>query len=125
MSLSSVHARLGPYSKPATLARLDGRSREARFRKSLRHELVEHVGGKPSATQSALIEMAVDLSLQIELMKLARAADGALTSHDHRVFLAWSNTLNRTMRQLGLHGVSKPAPTLRDHLAQRQPAAAA
>jgi hypothetical protein len=117
-------AHLGPYSRPATLARIDGRSREARFRKALRAQLVQHVGGKPSVTQAALIELAVDTALQIELMKQARAENGSLTPHDHRVFLAWQNTYRRTLGQLGMRGEAPPAPSLADIFATAPQAAA-
>jgi hypothetical protein len=115
--------KIGPYSRPATLARIDGRSREARFRKALRAELVRHVGARPSAVQSALIELVLDTSFQIELMKRSRDVNGALTSHDHRVFLAWSNTLRRSLMQLGVRGQAERAPTLTELLAQPKQAA--
>jgi hypothetical protein len=116
MQHTASASRIGPYSRPATLSRIDGRSREARFRRDLRAQLVQHVGGAPSATQAALIELAVDTSLQIELMKRRRDEAGALTPHDHHVFLAWLNTLSRTMRQLGLKGAAEHSPSLADYL---------
>lgn len=110
---------LGPYSRPASLSRLDGRSREARYRKKLRAQLVRHVGNSPSATQEALIELAIDTAFQIELMKRSRDDNGALTSHDHRVFLAWQNTYRRTLAQLGMKGASTQPPSLADIMAKR------
>ena len=44
--------KLGPYSKSATLAKLDRRTTEARLLQSLRRELVAHVGGFPSTNAS-------------------------------------------------------------------------
>ena len=56
---------VGPYSKPATLAKLDGRTREARLMRDTRAALTRHVGGSPSATQRMLVERAATLSLHV------------------------------------------------------------
>ncbi len=79
MASAPADARIGPYSRPPALARLDGRSREARFRKQLRAELVRHVGNRPSAVLQQLIDLAVDTAFQIELMRQNRAENGALS----------------------------------------------
>ena len=51
-------SQIGPYSRPATLAKLDGRTRESRLMQTARAELSAHVGGKPSAVQRRLIDRA-------------------------------------------------------------------
>jgi hypothetical protein len=61
-------SKIGPYSTHATLQKLDGRSREARLMKSLRAELISHVGGKPSVAQTVLIDQATKIQLRIEMM---------------------------------------------------------
>jgi hypothetical protein len=106
--------KLGPYSRNATLTKLDGRTKEARLVQSLRAELAAHVGGKPSATQHALIEQAAQLRLRLAVMDRKYAEGGTLTDHDSRVYLAWSNSLSRLMRQLGTKAAPKPAPSLSD-----------
>jgi hypothetical protein len=103
------------YTKPATLLKLDQRTREARLMRETRADLVKHVGGQPSATQRALIDRAVRLTLQLHLMD-AKQADAPLTEHDGRTYLAWCNTLTRLMRQLGLEGAKASRPSLRDYL---------
>jgi hypothetical protein len=70
-----------------------------------RAELTQHVGGQPSAVERQLIERAVRLGFQLELMDAKLARGDEFTEHDHRVYLAWSNSLGRTLRLLGL----KPA----------------
>jgi hypothetical protein len=60
--------KLGPYSKSATLAKLDRRTKEARLLQSWRRELVAHVGGFPSTTQMLLIDQACALQLRLALM---------------------------------------------------------
>lgn len=107
---------IGPHSRPAALAKIDGRTRTARLVRDTRAELVAHVGGKPSATQAVLIERACQLALQIALMDAKR---GGLTDHDSRTYLAWTNTLTRLCRQLGLKSAPDRSRSLADHLAQR------
>lgn len=113
--------RLGPYSRAPALSTIDMRSKEGRVLRNVRGELTAHVGS-PSATQRILIERAAVLSLQIAMLD-AKHANGGLTPHDQREYLAWTNALTRLMRQLGLKGAADRAPSLRDHLATRATAA--
>lgn len=110
--------QIRPYSGPDKLAVIDGRTREARLLRETRAALIAHVGGKPSATQAALIERATWLSLRVAQLD-ARIAEGggAFTEHDSRTYLAWSNTLGRIMALLGLQPVTSRAPTLAEVLA--------
>ena len=101
----------GPYSRPESLGKISGRTREGRILKGVRAELAAHVGGKPSATQRALIERAAMLTLRIALMD-AKEPDGTLSERDAREYLAWTNTLTRLMRQLGMQGVAERPKTL-------------
>jgi hypothetical protein len=114
---------IGPYSRPPSLAKLDGRTREARLLRETRAELAQHVGGAPSATQRALIERAAQLSLRIALMDAKFAETSIQTEHDSRTYLAWSSTLSRTMRELGVHAAPARPRTLADHLASKAAAA--
>lgn len=119
MTTNRKTREIGPYSRRTTLAKLDRRTREARLMEEVRDELVKHVGGSPSATQAALIERAVWLSLHIAMMDARIADAGAMTDCDSRTYLAWSNTLARTLAHLGLQAVPTKAPSLADHLAAR------
>jgi hypothetical protein len=112
------HKRVGPYSRQGALAMLDGRSKEAMFMRRVRAELTAHVGGKPSAVERQLIERAVRLSLALELMDERLTHGAAFGAHDHNSYLAWSNSLGRTLRLLGLKPTPKPAPTLQEIAAQ-------
>ncbi len=114
---------IGPYSRPAALAKLDGRTKEARLVRETRAALLEHVAGKPSATQAALIERAVQLTLRIAAMDRKFAETGAQTEHDSRCYLAWSNSLRLLLRDLGLKGAASAPPSLAEHLAARSAAA--
>lgn len=114
-----LNSKIGHPSQPAALLRVDGRSREGRFRKELRAQLVQHVGGVPSATQDALIDIAVDIAIQIELLKTQRL-EIDLTSNGHRMLLAAQNAYRRTLAQIGVKGVTAaPISSLAAHMASR------
>lgn len=109
------------------IANLDGRTREAKLVRTIRAELTAHVGGSPSAVQRALIEQAAQIKLRLATMDRKFAETGEQTEHDSRVYLAWSNSLARLMKQLGLEAAREKPQRLSDYLAARahQEAAAA
>ncbi|HVC52761.1 MAG TPA: hypothetical protein VND87_12125 [Stellaceae bacterium] len=108
--------RIGPYSRPHRLAMLDGRTREARLLQETRDALIEHVGGSPSATQRALIERAAWLQLRVAQLDVRIAEGATFSDHDSRTYLAWSNSLGRTLAALGLKPAAPPVPRLADVL---------
>lgn len=113
--------RIGPYSRRGVLDKLDRRSAEARFIREVRAELALHVGGKPSATQRAMIDRAAWLRLHIRLMDNRTAEGRELTELDSRTYLAWVNSLRLMMEALG-PAVPMPddKPTsLKAHLARQ------
>jgi hypothetical protein len=105
-----------PYSRRAELSKLDQRTREARLMRETRAELVQHCGGRPSVTQSALIEQLVQIKLRLCVMDRKFAETGAQTDHDSRVYLAWTNSFARLLRQLGLQAAPAPRQSLADRL---------
>ena len=117
--------KLGQYSKSATLAKLDRRTKEARLLQSLRRELVAHVGGFPSTTQMLLIDQACALQLRLALMDKETYKVGAMTERNQVQYLAWSGSLQRVLRQIGLSAVSERAQTLHDCVTARSTQAAA
>lgn len=94
--------------------------------RKLRADLVEHVGGKPSATQRALIDRAAWLSLHVLQMD-ARFSEreGSPSERDGRQYLAWSNSLARTLVAIGIKPAAAATLSLREHLARREAEAAA
>jgi hypothetical protein len=108
---------------PQVLHSLDQRSREARLLKQFRAEMTQHMGGKISAVEKALIERAAQLQLRLAIFDAKFIEDGSMSDHDTRTYLAWSNSLSRLLASLGL----KPPPprplTPQEHL-QRIHAAA-
>ena|ERR1041384_4763715 len=113
--------RICPYSRPGALAKVDGRSREGRFLKCVRADLIEHLGGSPSAIERALVERAAWLSLRVAQLDAKMASDG-FTEHDSRSYLAWSNSLARCLRELGLKPTVGPARSLAEVLSSGQAA---
>lgn len=102
--------------KPHALSLLDQRSREYRLLRRFREELVAHVGGKPSVVETALIERAAQLQLRLAIFDAKFVEKGEMTDHDARTYLAWSNSLTRTLGELGLEASTRslsPAEALR------------
>lgn len=52
-------------------------------------------------------------------MDSAFVESGAMTPHDAKIYLAWGNSLARTLSRLGAQSVSSRAPSLADYIAQR------
>ena len=115
---SAERQRRDTNSRPCRWAGVTAKSREGRLIKEVRAELLGHVGGAPSATQRALVERCVMLSVHLARMDTKALAAGAMSDHASREYLAWSNTLTRTLRQLGLKGEAAK-PSIDDLLANR------
>jgi hypothetical protein len=104
--------KLGPYSKSATLAKLDRRTKEARLLQSLRRELVAYVGGFPSTTQMLLIDQACALQLRLALMDKETYKVGAMTERNPGAiprlvrFAATGPETDRPNRSAGTKGLA-------------------
>jgi hypothetical protein len=109
---------IGPHSRPNVLAKLDGRRREARLMQQIRQELLGHVGESPSPVARALVERAVILSLHVALFDARALKAGGLSERDSRQYLAYSNSLGRALKQLGIKGAAAAGPTLQEALAE-------
>ena len=101
---------IGPYSRPNVLAKLDRRTKIARLYDSVVSDLTAQFGGAPSATQRALIQRAAWLSLRVALLD-AKIGAGEFTERDSRHYLAWSNSLTRTLARLGLESADDAEPS--------------
>jgi hypothetical protein len=115
--MSASAAQIGARNRPLALAKLDQRTREARLLRETVRDLTRHVGGHPSATQRALIERAAWLGLHVAQLDAKAVVNGDMTDHSARQYLAWSNSLTRTLRQLGLKGPAERALTLAEVIA--------
>jgi hypothetical protein len=84
--------------------------------KSLRAELIAHVGGRPSVAQMILIEQATKLQLRIAMMD--REGTGTGMSERRQVeYLAWCGSLTRLLRDLGLDAAKPIKPDAFEYLA--------
>ncbi len=70
-----------------------------------------------------MIEQAAQIRLRLAGMDRKFMEAGGMVEHDSRVYLAWSNSLSRLMRQLGTQGPPPRAPTLTNYLAEKSQAA--
>jgi hypothetical protein len=78
----------------------------------LRASLTLHVGGAPTSIQRTLIERAARLMLYIEVMDRETLETGTMSERASRQYLAWSNSLRLTLRDLGMKAA--PAEKLPD-----------
>ena len=102
---------INPEYRAAALGKLDRRTWQARLLRDARAELTAHVGGTPSATQTALIEQLAQLRLRLVLFDRRFAERGEQTDHDRRSYLAFANTHARLLGALGLKAApAEPAP---------------
>jgi hypothetical protein len=114
--------KLGAYSKEIVLANPDGRTKEARLLRQMRTALFRHLGGESNLTapQRAVVERAAMLQLRCAVLD-QRVVDGTFTEYDAKTYLAFSNSLTRTLNALGLDPASsrrRPGQDLDEHLAR-------
>ena|SRR5271170_2684935 len=112
---------LGAYSRAIARAKgIDGRTTEGRLLNATRRALTAHLGGEDrlTAPQRALVERCAMLQLRIAALD-ARIIDGTFTEYDSKVYLAFSNSLTRTLTALGLTPASAAEPPGLDDLKRR------
>jgi hypothetical protein len=111
---------IGPYSRAIDqddIGAVHPDSRAGRFLIKYEEHLIEHVGGDPSFVQKCLTQRCARLALHLALMEERALLDGqvfGLCAHNY--YLAWNNTLTRTLLKLGIDKAAKPQPTLADLL---------
>jgi hypothetical protein len=106
---------IGAYSRPFSLAKADGRTREAWLMERVRQELTRHIGGNPNVVQRMLIERSPILTLRLAKLddKIINET-GPLTLHDTNYVIAWQNSLTRCLVALGVNAAAAPAVTIAD-----------
>jgi hypothetical protein len=113
---------VGPYSlaiqRGARGWAVDGRSREGKFLRTYEHMLTVHVGGEPSRVQTELIRRAARVALRLELMDEESLLKPGISERQSRYYLAWHNTLVRTLREIGVVAAGDRAGTLEDLMAR-------
>jgi hypothetical protein len=108
MNATKNRRKITPQSRLLARGCIDGRSREGRFLAACRHELAQHCGGNPSPTQRVLIDRLAWLRLHVLLIDERVAGGKPMTFHDQRAYLAFSNSISRGMRTLGLEEPTRP-----------------
>jgi hypothetical protein len=80
--------------------------------------LLEHLGGHASPVQAALIERAASLTLHIETFDKRAFAAGGMDEKSSRVYLSYTNSLSRLLRQLGIRAQAAPPKSLAELFAE-------
>jgi hypothetical protein len=92
------------------LAHVDSRTRLGRLVKAFRESLVHHVTEKyrhpPDDVQLSYIEQAVTLRAETALIH-QKIMEGTAGMHDRDCYLAWVNTLRRTLAALDYEDAAK------------------
>jgi hypothetical protein len=88
-----------------------GRIKEGRRLQAFRADLIRHVGGVPTKVQAVLIDRATMLQCHVSRMDIQALVTGGMSDHASRQYLAWSNTLTRTLARLGLEAAPRPRET--------------
>ena len=92
--------KIGAHSRPHTLAKVDGRTREAAILSRVRADLTEHMGGNPNIVQKMLIERCAWLAVRLALLDKKIERGEGFTQIDSNTYLAWHNSLVRTLDRL-------------------------
>jgi hypothetical protein len=125
---TAKHGRVGPYSRTLNRgvigATVDGRSTLGRLMRTLEAELVAHVGGKPTVTQRMLIDRAVKIRVQLDLLD-EKVARGDWTGHDTRTYGGLHNAYRLTVRELGMRPAAEKPMDALTYLAAKRAADAA
>jgi hypothetical protein len=91
---------------------------KARFFRDRRKRLLQHIGGRPDATQALTIDRVV--AIEWTICRLQQRLDaGKLSPHASREILAFHNHLRLLMRSLGPAAAVKQ-PSLAEYLASKQ-----
>lgn len=85
---------------------LDGNAPEAHFLRRVQKDLVEHVGGSPTAPQRAIIAKIAWAELRCLLLD-KKLIESRETPYDHDTYLAHANSLSRWYKLLG---IKQPEP---------------
>ena len=106
----------GPFSRALRKGAIDQRSWQGRFLVTARHNMMEHIGGNPTIAQRVLIDRIAWLMLHCHLLDQRVVAGTAWGEHDRKCYLAFSNSLIRSLREIGLQASAGREPTLAEVL---------
>lgn len=78
-------------------------TREGELYRRVARDLRAQIGGKPTAAQELLIGRIAWLQLHMAKIDERAMKDGGLSAHATREYLAWHNTIARSLSMLGLN----------------------
>jgi hypothetical protein len=99
-----------------------GRTREGELFRRVCRELVAHVGGEPNRAQFMLLQRIAWVQVHLARIDERAIADGGLSPHATREYIAWSRSIAGMLvklEQLGAQQAQPRGPTLADYLATR------
>ena len=88
------------------LSDVDGRTKLGRITNELRRELYDHLGGAPNAVERALVEQCVTLRAKTAMID-ARIIDGTANEMETAHYIAWCNSLRRSLAALNFGEAAK------------------
>ena len=108
--------RHGAYQ---SLAKLDGRTREAQALRQVEAELVSAIGGDPSPQQILIIKRACVKALRCALMEAVLISDRNPSHELEQNYLRFSRDLREDLRTLGLQKQAKEVIDLEDYVTRQ------
>ena len=114
---NNVAHQIGPHSRPHTLARVDGRTRQAAVLNRVRNQLTEHIGN-PNIVEKMMIERCAWLAVRLAMLDRKIESGKDLTLVDSNTYLAWHNSFVRTLSRLGIRPVNADNGTYKAVLAE-------
>ena len=79
-------------------------TKEGELYRRISRDLRAHIGGNPTAAQELLIGRIAWLQVHMARIDERAMRDGGLSAHATREYLAWHNTIARSLSLLGLNG---------------------
>ena len=101
--------RVGPFSRPETLSRLDRRTKAGRVMRSVEADLTSDLGGDPSTAERLLIQAAAVKATRVSLLS-ERLLEGEEPGEDGHHALSWLNSLRLDLVALGLQRRARDIP---------------
>lgn len=115
----------GPFSRDKTLSRLDRRTKAGKLMRTIAGDLVNDLGGDPSAAERLLIQAASVKAVRLSLLADMLLEGGDIGEGSDHHAIAWFNSMRLDLMAIGLARRSKditPSP-LAEHF-KRAPAPA-
>jgi hypothetical protein len=111
-------------SRDHALATVDRRTRAGRVLRTVEADLVDHLGGHPSAAEMLIIRSAAIKATRLALLSEKLLSGEDLSDHANDHALAWLNSMRLDLSALGLNRrVKDVSPSLGDILASHKGAA--